>query len=393
MEADEPRCPFKRVAILGLGLMGGSLGMALKSVERWGPEGAPVVVGWNRTAERIQEALDRGIIDVAATSAAEAATGADLIVVATPVSSIAAIVIAAAAASMPGAVITDVGSVKREIVNAIEGSVGDACHFVGGHPMCGSELAGLDAARADLYEGATWVLTPTSHTDHGAFKRLQQLIRELDARVLTVDPESHDEFVAVVSHVPHLMAAALLNVAAGQAAESGALLQLAAGGFRDVTRIASGSPALWADICMANGAAITSSLDALIGQIENLKSAISKGDSAEVSDLLAGAREVRAALPVPSVVEASLCEVVVPVPDRPGVLAEVSTIVGRMGVNIEDIGITHSMEGTEGILEILIAGDPEAQRVIEVLKEQGFNAALRNEHVQSDPGERAGASD
>lgn len=383
MEADKPSCPFERVAILGLGLMGGSLGMALKSVDRWGQEGGPVVVGWNRTVERTQEALDRGIIDVAVTDVAEAAAGADLIVVATPVSTVADIVIAAAGASAPGAVITDVGSVKREIVTAVEEDLGGACYFVGGHPMCGSELAGLNAARADLYEGATWVLTPTSHTHHVAFKRLQQLIRGLGARVLTVDPESHDEFVAVVSHLPHLTAAALLNVAAGQAAEAGGLLQLAAGGFRDVTRIASGSPALWADICTANRAAITSSLDALIGQIQDLRSAISRGNSAEVSELLTGAREMRAALPVPKAVDASLREVVVPVPDRPGILAEVSTIAGRMGVNIEDIGITHSVEGSEGILELLIAGDTEAQRVIEVLKEHGFNASLRGESGQS----------
>ncbi|RIK04905.1 MAG: prephenate dehydrogenase/arogenate dehydrogenase family protein [Acidobacteria bacterium] len=379
MEVADPPCPFERVAILGLGLMGGSLGMALKGVESWGREGAPVVVGWNRTAERTKEALERGVIDVAASDLTEAADGADLIVVATPVSTVAEIAIASSVASAPGAVITDVGSVKREIVTAVESDLGGEHHFIGGHPMCGSELAGLDAARADLYEGATWVLTPTSRTDHGAFKRLQQLIRELGARVLTVDPESHDEFVAVVSHLPHLTAAALLNVAAGQAAEAGALLQLAAGGFRDVTRIASGSPALWADICAANRAAITSSLDALVEQIRDLRSAIANGDTAEVSDLLEGAREVRAALPVPSAVRATLCEVVVPVPDRPGILAEVSTIAGRMGVNIEDIGITHSVEGTEGILELLIAGQAEAQRVIKVLREHGFNAALRGE--------------
>lgn len=379
MQADTPFCPFERVAILGLGLMGGSLGMALKSVERWSQQGAPAVVGWNRTVERTRDALDRGIVDVAATDLTEAVSGADLIVVATPVSTIANIAIAAAKASKAGAVITDVGSVKREIVTTIEANLRDGRYFVGGHPMCGSELAGLNAARADLYKGATWVLTPTSHTDHDAFTRLQQLIRELDARVLTVDPESHDEFVAVVSHLPHLTAAALLNVAAGKADEAGGLLQLAAGGFRDVTRIASGSPALWADICIANSGAITSSLDALIGQIQALRSAVAGGNSGEVSDLLAGAREMRAALPVSHIAEANLREVVVPVPDRPGILAEVSTIAGRMGVNIEDIRITHSMEGSEGILELLIAGETEAQRVIDVLKHHGFNAALRPE--------------
>lgn len=377
---------IKRVAILGLGLMGGSLGMALKARARTGEAAEMEVIGWNRTRRRCKEAIERGVVDSVADSIEDAASGADLVVVATPVSTIADLLLQAASVAPDDAVLTDVGSVKGSIVEAVEAELPAGRHFVGGHPMCGSELAGLDAARSDLYEGATWVLTPTERTDSKAFGRLQVLIKLVGARVVTVDPYTHDEFVAVVSHLPHLVAASLLNVAAAQDSQTGGLLQLAAGGFRDVTRIASGNPNMWSDICRANRDAICTSLNLLSKQIDELRSAIATGRREEVTTFLGRARDLRAALPVPGIVGGDLYRIVVPVRDRPGVLADISTTVGRMGINIEDIGLTHSLEGSDGVLELFISSNKDALRVIEVLREKGYKPAIDAEDEISTSG-------
>lgn len=374
--------PFERVAIVGLGLMGGSLGMAIRAVAdssgTAGGSGKVTVVGWNRTRERMAEALADGIIDEAAETVEAAAAGADLVVIATPVSTIARLAIEASSRAADGAVVTDVGSVKRVVVESVDERIAEGRHFVGGHPMCGSELAGLDAARADLYEGATWVLTPTEKTDDDAFSRIQSMVNILGGRVLAVRPDLHDRFVAIVSHLPHLSAASLLNVAAEEATGAEALLSLAAGGFRDVTRIASGSPALWTDICSVNRDAIGEALGLMIDELERVREAISTGGLDALSSRLEAARDARALLPIGPAAAEELFEVSLPVPDRPGVLAEISTLVGGLGINIADLTISHSVEGTGGLLQIVISGEAEADRALDALRERGYSGTVRS---------------
>lgn len=384
--------PFRRVAILGLGLMGGSLGLALKEVAgtagRRGSlnSGDPLeVVGWNRTTQRVHEAVRGQVIDCGAATIESAVSGADLVVIATPVSTIAKYVEEVMPTLDEDAVITDVGSVKGVIVAAVESRVERAGRFVGGHPMCGSELAGLNSAEVDLYRGANWILTPTDSTDDEAFSRLQVMLRKLGANVIAVDPDGHDRFVAIVSHVPHLTAASLLSVADSEAASAEVLLHLAAGGFRDVTRVASGSSSLWTDICSANRDAVGRALGMLIDELMRVRGAVIDGDLEGLAGFLEAASAARARLPVGGGVEGPLFEVIVPVSDRPGVVAEVSTLIGSIGVNIGDISIAHSVEGGGGLLTLLISGESEAERAAEALRKAGYSEALRP--IETDPAE------
>lgn len=363
---------FESVAILGLGLMGGSLGLALRALDA-----GVQVTGWNRTQARVDEALELGAIDRGSATVSEACASADLVVVATPVATIAGLAIEAARSAPEGAVITDVGSVKESIVDSVDTALGAGRHFVGGHPMCGSELTGLGAARADLYQGAVWVLTPTASTDDMSFGRLNGLLRKLGARVLAVDPALHDRFVAVVSHVPHLTAVSLMNVAARQANDADALLRFAAGGFRDLTRIAGGSPEIWVDICEANRQAIVAALDEVLEELSAVRDAVTSGELDDVAGRLEAARAARAALPLLAAAEEPLFEIVMPVPDRPGVLAEVSTLLGEMGINIADIAISHSVEAAGGVLQMVISGEDEARRAVSGLQAKGYTADSR----------------
>jgi prephenate dehydrogenase len=250
----------RRASILGTGLIGASVALALKA-DGWR------VSGVDRDEARAADALAAGVIDSIGLD-----PEADLVVVAVPVSSVGAAVREALVAC-PRATVTDVGSVKAPIVRAA-----DDARFIGGHPMAGSEQDGLKGADANLFNGATWVLTPTEDTDAGRYGELQAIISTLGADVVALPPERHDALVALVSHVPHLTAATLMGIAASQAEEHATLLRLAAGGFRDMTRIAAGHPAIWPDICAENRDATLDGLDALLGSLQQVRDTVAMGD-------------------------------------------------------------------------------------------------------------------
>ena len=207
---------------------------------------------------------------------------------------------------------------------------------------------------ADLFEGAVWVLTPTAATDDAAYARVRSIVSSLGAEVLALPPARHDEFVAVVSHVPHLTAASLMRIADDRADEHAALLRLAAGGFRDMTRIASGHPGIWPDICAENRAAIVSGLDRLIDALGDARQQVAEHDRDGLLRDLTRARAARVNLPGRFTRPADLVEVRVLVPDRPGVLADVTTLATELDVNIVDLEIAHSSEGQQGVLILLI---------------------------------------
>lgn len=340
------------VAVVGVGLIGGSLARALAVA---GHE----VVGYDADSERLAVAADAGLVSRAASSIAEAVADAQAAFVAVPVSSVPAAV--AEALDAGAAAVTDVGSVKASVVRAVEELRPEAAaRFVGGHPMAGSEQEGLEGADPDLFRGATWVLTPTSTTDPQVFTDVRALLREVGAEVVAVEPEQHDALVAVVSHVPHLAAGTLMLLAAqdtsgGRSGElEGLLLRLAAGGFRDMTRIAAGHPGIWPDICVENREAIVAALDQYLAALEDMRSAVVDGDRERLLLLLERARDARSNLPIAGATEGPFVELRVPVPDRPGVLAEVTTLAGQLGVNIVDLEIAHSAEGSGGVLVMVV---------------------------------------
>jgi prephenate dehydrogenase len=223
--------------------------------------------------------------------------------------------------------------------------------------MAGSEQEGLDGASADLFSGATWVLTPSASTDAAAFATVRSWVAELGAEAVAVEPEVHDALVAVVSHVPQLAASTLMNVANERSVEHAVLLRLAAGGFRDMTRIASSHPAIWPDICLANRDAIVTALDGFLAELGHVREIVAGGDRAGLLELLESARVARRNLPVGIPADETLVELHIPVVDREGVLAEVTTLAFQVGVNIRDLEIAHSLEGASGVLVVVV---PEA---------------------------------
>jgi prephenate dehydrogenase len=323
-----------RILIVGAGLMGGSLGMALR--ER----------GWFVSAiDRDPPRAERGV-ELGAFDAAGDDPEAEIVFVCVPVSSIPGV---ARVHLERGAVVTDIGSTKAGVVAAV-----DHPRFVGGHPMAGSERDGVDGADGLMFEGRTWVLTPTTGTDPGAYARLHTLVSSLGATVVSVTPDRHDELVAIVSHVPHLAAAALMGVASSAAEEHATLLRLAAGGFRDMTRIAAGHPSIWLDICAENRVAIVHVLGLLIAALDSMRDTVDSGDRATLQRVLAHARSARVNLPTGAPPAEELVEVWVPIPDRPGFIAEITTLASELSVNIYDIEVTHSLEARRGTLVLVV---------------------------------------
>ena len=345
-----------KAQVVGTGLIGASIALGLRG-QGWH------VTGVDTDADRAEEALRRGVLDAVGDD-----PSAEITFVATPVSTVAE---AARRAVAGGGIVTDVGSVKAPVVAAVASP-----RFIGGHPMAGSEQEGLVGADGALFVGATWVLTPTEDTDANAYARVRAVVSSLGADVVAIPPERHDALVAVVSHVPHLTAATLMGLAAEGAVEDAALLRLAAGGFRDMTRVAAGHPGIWPDICAENRSAIVDALDRLVGALAGVRQVVSAGDRAGLLRMLETARTARTNLPARVAHPEDLVEVRVPVADRPGVLAEVTTLAGELDVNIADLEIAHSAEGARGVL-LLVVDAADADRLRVALVERKYRPSAR----------------
>lgn len=370
--SSEPTCRSDvKVALLGTGLIGGSIGLALRRVLD-----VDSIVAYDRDPAIAARAVERGAADAAAPSPAGAVASADFVFIAAPVGAIATLAGRAAPGLGAGTLVTDVGSTKSRVVREVEPIIAaSGASFIGGHPMAGTEDEGIEAASGALFEGAWWILTPTPRVDPSSYGRLHGLLAALGAHVLAVDPDQHDELLAIISHLPHLTAATLMNLALERGREHAGLLALAAGGFRDVTRVAASNPEIWLDICEENRAAISAILEEFAGRLLNLKGLVEAGDRGALNDLLLEARTGRRNLPGKRV-SGELYEVLIPVPDRPGVLAEVTTLVGNLGINIEDLEITHGEEGGRGVLRLIVLGADEAHRVAGSLSQSGFEPRL-----------------
>jgi prephenate dehydrogenase len=359
-----------RVALLGTGLIGGSLGLALRNLSD-----VEEVVAYDLDPSVGAQAVERGAAHRASDSPEDAVRGADFVFVATPVGNIPSVIQQARNGLKDGAVLTDVGSTKSRVVLEVEGLEIEGATFIGGHPMAGTEEEGIGAAYPALFEGCWWILTPTERVDTGAYRALHSLLARLGAQVMALDPSQHDDLLAVISHLPHLTATALMNLAADRGKEHAGLLSLAAGGFRDVTRVAASNPDIWLDICAENAVAIAGVLREFARRIDELGDLIEAGKRDDLRKRFLSARASRRELPGRRAGGESV-EVLIPVPDRPGVLSEVTTTVGNLGVNIEDLQITHAEEGGRGTLRLIISGVDEAHRVQGALSSKGYDVRL-----------------
>jgi prephenate dehydrogenase len=364
---------FSSIAIVGVGLIGGSVAAALKRL----PE-APAVVGIDVDPIALKYAIENGLIDDGSLPDGLGAAswlgceGADLVILATPARFAGSWLERIGAGGFRG-VVTDVASTKSGVLTVAGNALSDPSRFVGGHPMAGSERSGVEAARADLFDGAYWLLTPTHDTDPDIFSAMHSLVSSLGARVISVDAEAHDEAVAIVSHVPHVAAAALVDLAAAHSGERGELMRLAAGGFKDTTRIAAGSADLWTGICLDNAPAIVDGIEELRDRLGSFESLLRERDSAGIRGWLARAAEIRGSLPAQWVpATAQLTQLAVPMLDRPGVVAEITSAVSRAGCNIEGIDIDHQSEDT-AVLVLVLTDEGHFSALTEDLTARGYD--------------------
>ena len=346
----------RTLGIIGVGLIGGSVGLAASDAG-W------QVVGVDQP-DTLEKAVELGAIDRASTL--KEVRGADLVVLAAPISKVTDLV-----AQLPPthALVTDVASAKSAVVGEAERQ---NLRFVGGHPMSGSQLSGVANASADLFKGARYFLTPTDHTNPDDYRGVAGFVRELGAVPTAVDPEKHDLLMAALSHLPHLMAAALLKVASDISPEA---LSFAGPSFRDLTRVGASSPGLWSDILAENAPALGEALGAFAGAMAQLGSEIK--DRQAIENRFKEAREAYDALGGILVEKSGEnAEVAIPVENRPGVFAEVTTLMGSNGINILDLYVRHSNTERAALVLTLDAGDVTHARFL--LREAGFGAEIQD---------------
>jgi prephenate dehydrogenase len=351
-----------RIAVLGVGLIGGSIGLAARDhVED------AEVVGFGRDSGRLRKGLELGAIDRAADSIEAALEGAELCFACAPVGALPELVRAALAAAGPDCVVTDVGSTKQGLLEGIDDE-----RFVGGHPIAGAETAGVEHARADLFQGAVWYLTPLPRSGGLLYERLHRFVVDIGAQPVAVDPATHDRLVAVFSHLPHVLANVLASQAAGRLLDHGEALSHVGPSFRDMTRVAGANTDIWSDIYRANRGAIAEEIGAFRRELERVEGLLAEGDVAAWNDR---AREDRRALLESAVAGGPVHELRLTVPNRPGIVAQVALELGKAGVNIVDLALAPASDMRSGAMTLWIASDAQAARAAELIAELGFPVA------------------
>jgi prephenate dehydrogenase len=354
-----------RIAVLGVGLIGGSIGLAAR--RRLDAE----VSGFDPNSDLLGRAVELGAIDTATESVAAAVEGAELVFCAAPVTALPGLAAEALDAAGEDCAVTDVGSVKRDVIAAL----GSESRFIGGHPLAGAETSGVGNARADLFEGARWYLTPTEKTGGLLYDRLQRAISELGARPQAIEAETHDRLMATVSHLPHVLANVLVTQAATALSEEAERLPEVGPSFRDATRVAGANPAIWGDIFAGNREAVAAEIDGVIARLSEAADLLRAGDRGGVAAWHAHAGKRRRELIETEIAGGPLHELRVLVPNRPGIVAEVALELGRAGVNIEDMALYPAPDMTSGAISLYIAGDEEAERAEELVRALGHDVS------------------
>jgi prephenate dehydrogenase len=357
--------PAERIAVIGTGLIGTSVALAAARV-------GCIVTGWDldpAVASRATRLAGSAVAD----SLEECVAASEIVVVAAPISATAELVSRALEAA-PEAIVTDAASIKTAVILEAAALADPATlpRFVPGHPMGGSERSGPEHASASVIDGIVWVLTPTTATDESCVDRLQGWVSRIGARPVRMPPERHDRLVAFVSHLPQVASTALMGLATTEEADEPEILLLAAGGFRDLTRLAASNPALWSEILLANREAIAEAIDLYMKGLGALREDLLGGNGAVVEELFTRAKSARLRLAAKPTVRAGVAVLQVVVPDRPGALARLTAVLGEGGVNIEDLQIVHSPEGGRGTVHLTVAA-ADVALTTEVLEDHDFD--------------------
>lgn len=352
-----------RIAVIGLGLIGGSIALAAR--ERMGAQTA----GWDIDPSTVATAAARGAIEIQSRSIAQAVDQADVAFVAAPVGVLAELVAETLRHAPDRCVVTDVGSTKRVVV----ASQADQ-RFVGGHPLAGAETSGIEHARADLFDGATWYLTPTATTSGILYERLHRLLTSLGARPAAIDAGDHDEILALVSHLPHVLANVLVDQASTVlgAGADGPRLPATGPSFRDATRVAGANTSIWTDIYLSNRDALSAAIDATIERLAQVRVALSAGDQAAIASWNDAAASTRRRLAAAELAAGEVHELRITVPNRPGVVAQIALELGRAGVNIADLALHPAPDMSEGVVALWLAAAEEAARAELIIGALGF---------------------
>jgi prephenate dehydrogenase len=356
---------MRRLAIVGTGLIGASVGLAARAA------GVDEVRGWDVDADALAVAAEREAVEPAG-SLEEAVADAELAVVAAPVAELPAEVAAVLAASGNGTTVTDVGSTKGPVARAVTDG-----RFIGGHPVCGSHTHGAANANGELFRGATWFLTPVAATDPERYRLLHGFVVSLGAVPVAVDPEAHDRLVALTSHLPHALANLLLNQAGASRIDGHEPLAAAGGSLRDMTRVAGANPRIWVDLFLDNAEALAGALAEHRRRVEQVERALAGGDAGFLARWIAEASGNKRRLLAEAYEQpGALQRLRVHVPDRPGVLAGITQALGAERINIEDFELQHMSRERGGTLTLLVAGEDEAARAAAVLEAQGYHVVV-----------------
>ncbi len=357
-----------RLAVVGTGLMGASVALGARRA------GVLEVAGFDVDERSLAAAVDRGAIDTQCPGLVDAVQEAHLVVVAVPVGELPGVVSAVLAAARDDCTVTDVGSTKGSVCAAASA----AANFVGGHPVCGSEARGAEHASAELFDGATWFLTPLAGTGPEHYRRLHAFVSAVGAAPVAIAPSAHDRLVALTSHLPHALANLVANQAGGARIEGHDPLASPGGSLRDLTRVAGANPRVWVDIFLDNREEMLAALAAHRRAVEQLESVLSRGKADELESWVAEAaanrrRVLQAAYATDP---GELHEVRVHVADEPGVLARITKALGAERINIEDFELRHLSPERGGVLGVLVAGEAEALRAAELLENEGYGVVV-----------------
>jgi prephenate dehydrogenase len=355
----------RRLAVVGTGLIGASVGLAARAA------GVDDVRGWDVDPAALAGAGERGALEPAS-SLREAVEDVELAVVAAPVAVLPEEVSDVLGASGAETTVTDVGSTKGAVTSAVTDE-----RFIGGHPVCGSEARGPEHANGELFQGATWFLTPVAATDPARYRTLHGFVASLGAVPVAVDPQAHDQLVALTSHLPHVLANLLLNQAGTNRIEGHDPLAAAGGSLRDMTRVAGANPRIWVDIFLDNSEALTLALAEHRRKVEQVERALAIGDAGFLARWIAEAsgnrrRMLTQAYDRPG----ALQRLRVHVPDRPGVLAGITQALGAERINIEDFELHHMSRDRGGTLTVLVSGEDDARRAADLLEAQGYHVVI-----------------
>lgn len=361
----------KKIGVIGLGLIGGSIARALKRSDK-----NYIIKAWDKDKKNLEQGFEEKVIDEYIFSIKEGFFECDVIFLCIPVFAMKEILDELLISISPNCILTDVGSTKSDVV-ALINEMKVKNPFIGGHPLAGSEKSGFAASRVNLFENAYYCLTPTENTDDEILKKLRDIVTDLGAIPIDMTPSEHDRVTAAISHVPHVIAASLVNLIDELDSPDNVMKTISAGGFKDLTRIASASPGLWAGICLSNREKI---LDTLLSFREGLKrfeNDLESRNRKSIEEFFASAREIRNALSDGKNIFQKTYAITVDVDDRPGIIALIATALANKNINIKNIGILNSRETEEGALEIQFESEESRLQGLETLSRLGYQAKLK----------------